>query len=143
MVALLHPTHLDSAPAARPVARPARHLLLVDAEAKTATDPLSMIAVVAVMATVLLVVLVRGVQGAPPASDWQTLTESSAPSSAVAASASVDVVTVTVVEGDTWATIAARVQPGADPVEFARSLASVNDGYQLHVGQVLVVPVAD
>lgn len=145
MVALLHPAHLPSVPSAarranaRPAASRPRHLRLVQTETKAATDPLSVIAVVAVMATVLLVVLVRGVQGAPPASDWQTLTETSAPVVAAAAPLA-SAATVTVLEGDTWATIAARVEPGADPVEFARSLASANDGYQLHVGQVLVVP---
>ena len=108
------------------------------AETTSATDPLAIVAVVAIMATLLLVVLVRGVQGAPPASDWQTLTESSAPSAA----ASLVSETVTVVDGDSWASIAARVEPGIDPVEFARSLASVNGGYELHVGQVLVLPAA-
>lgn len=141
MVALLHPAHVQTAPA--PVARRAaarpRHLHLVKTEAATATNPMSVIAVVAVMATVLLVVLVRGVQGAPPASDWQGLTETSAPA-ALAAAPVAAWATVTVVEGDTWASIAARVEPGADPVEFARSLASANGGYELHVGQVLVVP---
>jgi len=134
MVALLHPTQLHPAPVARPAARP-RHLRLVKTEAKTAADPLSIIAVVAIMATVLLVVLVRGVQGAPPAADWQGLSESSAQVSTGVAAAD----TVTVLEGDTWASIAARVEPGADPVEFAQSLASANGGYHLHVGQVLVL----
>lgn len=101
---------------------------------------MSVLAVVAVMATVLLVVLVRGVQGAPPASDWQALAESSAPAATAAVSA--DAATVTVLEGDSWNSIAARVAPGVDPVEFARSIASVNGGYQLYAGQVLVLPTA-
>lgn len=140
MVAVLHPAHVHSAPAPleRPVSPRPRHLRLVRAETTSATDPLAIVAVVAIMATLLLVVLVRGVQGAPPASDWQTLTESSAPSAA----ASLVSETVTVVDGDSWASIAARVEPGIDPVEFARSLASVNGGYELHVGQVLVLPAA-
>jgi hypothetical protein len=141
MVALLHPTHLHPTPTPRSAAQP-RHLRLVQTEAKSSADPLSVIAVVAIMATVLLVVLVRGVQGAPPASDWQTLGEASVQNSAVAASVGAGL-TITVVEGDTWATIAARVDPGADPVEFARSLAAVNGGYQLQVGQVLILPAAD
>jgi len=146
MVALLHPTHLHSAPTPfenaeiQPATPRPRHLRLVQTDTKAATDPLSILAVVAVISTLLLVVLVRGVQGAPPASDWQTLAESSAPAAAAVAPSSD--ATVTVVEGDTWATIADRVEPGADPVEFARFLAAANGGYQLHVGQVLIVPTA-
>lgn len=140
MVALLHPTHLNSAPAARPAAARPRHLRLVDTQTKAAADPMSIIAVVAVMAMVLLVVLVRGVQGAPPASDWQGLTESS--SVVASAGVSADALTVTVLEGDSWNSIAARVAPGVDAVEFARAVASENDGYQLYAGQVLIVPSA-
>ena len=81
MVALLHPTrsaHTHAAHTHDAVVRPAapRHLRLVKTQAKTSADPLSVLAVVAVIATLLLVVLVRGVQGAPPASDWQGLAES-------------------------------------------------------------------
>ncbi len=146
MVALLHPTHSDVSPAAAHAARPRpRHLRLVKAQSKTSADPLSVLAVVAVIATLLLVVLVRGVQGAPPASDWQSLADSSTPaiSASAPAVAGESALTVTVVEGDSWATIAARVAPGVDPVEFARSLASSNGGYQLQAGQVLVIPAID
>ncbi len=47
--------------------------------------------------------------------------------------------TVTVQPGDSWASIAARVEPGADPVEVARRLAGLNGGYALRDGQVLVL----
>lgn len=140
MVALLHPANTQPAPLARPTARP-RHLRLVqtDTSAKASVDPLSVLAIVAIVVTLVLVVLLRGLQGAPPASDWQSLTQTSAPVGVISGASSA---TVTVVEGDTWATIAARVEPGADPVAFARSLASANSGYQLSVGQVLIVPTA-
>lgn len=143
MVALLHPTRPALAPleAVHPRAarrQAPRHLRLVQTQARSSIDSLSVIAVAAVMATILLVVLVRGVQGAPPAADWNGLADAATPAAAAQSSA-----TVTVVEGDTWATLAARVAPGTDPVEFARSLASANGGYQLQVGQVLVLTAAD
>lgn len=142
MVALLHPAQLQ--PAAAPVARPSaarpRHLRLVETKTKSTVDPMSVMAVAAVMATVLLVVLVRGVQGAPPAADWQGLTETSGV--VATAGVSADAVTVTVLEGDSWNSIAARVAPGVDAVAFARLVASENEGYALYAGQVLTIPSA-
>lgn len=137
MVALLHPAHLPTVEASP---RPARHLRLVEAPTKTAADPLSIVVVAGVMLMVVLVVLVRGVQGAPPAADWQALSAASAPAAVSSLDSSV---TVTVVEGDTWASIADRVAPGHDPVDVARLLASANTGYRLEVGQVLTVPTLD
>ncbi len=46
---------------------------------------------------------------------------------------------VTVEADDTWASIAARVAPGADPVEVARRIAAENGGYALREGQLLTI----
>jgi hypothetical protein len=104
------------------------------------TSPATVIAVVAVMLTLSLVFLVRGVQGAPPASDWNGLTAvAGAPAPGIAGSA--EVTTYTVGADDTWASISADIAPGADPVDVARQLASVNGGYALRPGQVLTIPL--
>lgn len=103
------------------------------------------------MVVMLLVVLIRGVQGAPPANTWSELSaEATAPtvvstsgSSTASEGARVMGSTVTVAASDTWASIAARVAPEDDPVEFARRVAQLNGGYQLSEGQVLVLMSVD
>lgn len=143
VAALQSPAPYSPAPSSRRPAttRPALRLIeggsSTSATSTVAINAGSMLVIVAVMATMLLVLLVRGVQGAPPASDWATL----APSTASAQATSIDQgsLTVTVAADDTWATIAARVAPGVDPVEFARVMAADNGGYALREGQVLVV----
>ena len=104
------------------------------------TSPSSVVAVAAVMATVMLVLLVRGVQGAPPAAEWNGLAEASSPASAATAPVAVSPgATFTVGPNDTWSSIAAAIAPEADPIEVARQLASANGGYSLVPGQALNV----
>ena len=141
MVAV-HRLHALAPTAARSGRRPALRVIEGGANSSTpAMSSVSLAVVLAVMATMILVVTVRGVQGAPPASDWPGL--AATPAAATAADhAGGDVAaagTYTVAEGDTWATIAAQVAPGADVVDVARQLASVNGGYAIEPGQSLIV----
>ncbi len=164
MVALLHPSPVSHPPrrtASRPAPASSRRtpgrpnvptLHLIEGGqserlsrqatiGRVSPGPFSMLGVVGVMAAVLLVVVVRGVQGAPPAEDWASLTAPSAEVSSASAAELVPpsgaVATLTVLADDTWASIAARVAPESDPVEVARWLATQNSGYQLQAGQVL------
>lgn len=150
MAALVHPnpTHRSTArprPARRSTSRPARHLHVVPAPSQRSglsADPLSVLGMVGVILALIVVVLVRGVQGAPPAENWATLSPATAVAESSTAVGGDTMATVTVTDDDTWATIAERVAPGADPVEVARRIASDNGGYQLRPGQVLVVSAA-
>ena len=165
MVAVHRPTHRRPARSRIPVRpsvvdggrhRSRSHLRLVEGGASApertrsasivptiSTTPSSVLSVAAVIATLTLVFLVRGVQGAPPAADWESLADETSAATATSGAPVVAAGQATLVVGidDTWASIAAEVAPHADPVEVARQLAAVNGGYALRPGQVLIIPL--
>ena len=141
MVALLHPENFE------PSAETTPRLRVIEGGAAKTARPVSNLAMVGAAVVVMLFVLFRLVQGAPPASSWEGLSDVAygvdASAAPVAGPAPVLVdaeSTRVVVEGDTLWALALELAPDRDPQEVVGILAARNGGTALQVGQRLVIP---
>lgn len=95
------------------------------------------LAVLTAVVVLALLTFVRMSQGAPPASNWDSLAPAPAVATAPGAGETVRIVDV----GDTMWAIAEEISPNSDRRVVVDALAQRNGGSGLQVGQRLVIPL--